>query len=292
MSKVHHFFDLFDYINTVQSPEVAAQMASSVAFRVDIMIISAARQLYKDIRSEQHNAGIDELAELTLALNKQASAEAAFYEHGTGNTGPICAIKELMFQRESWHALASDLTSLTCDWKGAPKVYVERSIEDQIFEPGQMKANGQTKARMYTSAKRRAEAFEMPEAVDHLYQKSLTRNAQKMADITENMKTQAQGVAHMFDLACKHHMEDPSGSTTMEFSSLSLEVRRVLITAAMNAASKAEEWAVEDRNMSDADYDLISLAALKVDKDLRAQLKMPAFTIADQQLAATETQTG
>lgn len=292
MSKTHHYFDLFDYVSAIPSPEVAAQVAQSVAWRVDVMIISAARQLYKDIREELFNAGVDVKAELTLAMNQKAYSEQVFYENGSTATGPVSAIKELMYQREAWHTLAKDLTSLTFDWKGSPKVYIEKSIEDQIFEPGQMKVSRETKAKHLKGATRMAEAYDQPEAVQLLYTKRLARSEQKMADMSDNLRDQAQGVANMFDLACHHPSENPSGNTTMEFISLSIEARRTLINAAITAAERAEEWAAEDRNMSDTGYDMICLTVLKVVKDLRAQLKQPCFVAAAHQEAAAAVNVG
>lgn len=290
--KVRHYFDLFDYINSIPSPEVAAQVAQSTAWRIDVMIISAARQLYKDIREELFNTGVDVKAELTLAMNQKAYSEQVFAENGSTATGPVSTIKELMYQREAWHTLAKDLTSLTFDWRGSPKTYIERSIEDQIFEPGQMKVSRETKAKHLKGAQRMAEAYDQPEATHLLYTKRLARSEQKMSDVSENLRDQAQGVAHMFDLACHHTMEDPSGPTTMEFNSLSINVRRTLINAAITAAERAEEWAAEDRNMSDTSYDLICLATLKVVKDLRAQLKQPCYIAAAHQEAAAAVNVG
>lgn len=288
MSKVFASFDLFDYVNDVMSPEVAAAVAQSVAWRIDIMIIGAARTLYRDVRSEAFNTGVDVLAELTLSLNMQAFAESSFYEAGSTVTGPVCSIKELMYVREAWHCLATNLTSLTYDRNGCPKVYIPKTIEMQIFEPGQMKVAPKTKARMMISAKRKAEAAEMPEATDKLYANNLQRTEQRNADMSENLKNQAQGVCHMFDMACKHAMIDPSGDTTMEFMSLSLETQRVLINAAKVAAERAEQWAMDDLRMADSDFDVISLSVLKLDKDLRAVLKQPRFMIAAaQELAAS-----
>lgn len=292
MSKVFSSFDLHDYVSEIMSPEVAAQVAQSVAWRVDIMIISAARQLYKGIRQNQFEAGIDVMAELTLSLNMQAYAETAFYENGSTVTGPVCAIKELMYVRESWHGLARELTGMTSDWKGVPKTYIEKTIEEQIFEPGQMKVASQTKNRMMISAKRKAEAYDMPDAADKLYASNIARAEQRNADMGENLKGMAQGVCHMFSLACAHKMDDPSGETTMEFTSLSLEAQRVLINAAKVAAERAEQWAMDDRNLSDNDFDLISLSALKVDKDLRSALKQPRFVAAAAQETAAEANVG
>lgn len=290
--KVHHYFDLFNYVNTIASPEVAAQVAQSTAWRIDVMIISAARSLYKDIREELFNTGVDVRAELTLAMNQKSYAEQVFYENGSTVTGPVSTIKELMYQREAWHTLAKNLTSLTFDWKGTPRTYVEKSIEDQIFEPGQMKVSRETKAKHLKGAKRMAEAYDQPEAAEILYSRRLARSEQKMSDVSENLRDQAQGVANMFELAVRHPMEDPSGATTMEFTSLSLDTRRVLINAAITAAERAEEWAAEDRNMTDTGYDLICLATLKVVKELRAQLKQPCFVAAAQQEAAAAVNVG
>ncbi|MDP2323504.1 MAG: hypothetical protein Q8N51_05685 [Gammaproteobacteria bacterium] len=290
--KVHHYFDLLDYINSIPSPEVAAQVAQSTAWRIDVMIISAARTLYKDIREELFNAGVDVKAELTLAMNQKAYSEQVFAENGSTVTGPVSAIKELMYHREAWHATAKALTGLTFDWKGSPKTYIERPIEDQFFEPGQMKVSRETKAKHMKGAQRMAAAYDHPEAADLLYSKRLARSEQKMADVSENLRDQAQGVANMFDLAVRHTMTNPSGETTMEFTSLSLDTRRVLINAAITAAERAEEWAAENRNMTDTGYDLVCLAALKVVKELRAQLKQPCFVVADQQEAASAVNTG
>lgn len=292
MSKVHHSFDLFDYVNAIMSPEVAAQVAQSVAWRIDTMSISAARQLFKDIREDQVNAGIDSLAELTLAMNKQAYSEQVFHEYGSIHTGPICLIKELAYVSEAWHAAAARLTSLTFDWKGVPKVYTQRSIEDQIFNPGTIKIAGESKARMRVSAERKANLFGMPEAVDKLYANNLARSEQRAADTVENIKSMAQGVFHMYALAVAHPMQDPSGATTTEFMSLSLETQRVLINAAMTAAERAESWATNDRNLSDNDYDLISLSAFKAMKELGAELKHPRFIAAAAQQQAGEHMTG
>lgn len=291
-NKVHHFFDLFEYINSIPSPEVAAQVAQSVAFRVDVTIISAARALYKDIREELFNAGIDVRAELSLALNQKAYAETAFYENGSTATGPVCTIKQLMAQREMWHGLAKELTQLTYDWKGVPRTYVEKDIVEQILEPGAMKVSSLTKAKHMKGAKRSAEALGAPEHAELLYAKRIQRSEQRNADMLENLRDQAQGVVNMFELALSHPMDDPSGATTAEFRSLPLDTRRMLINAAITAAERAEEWAAEDRNMTDTAYDVISIASMKAIKDLRTQLTHPDFVIAARQAEAAESMTG
>lgn len=292
MSKTHSYFDLFAHIKSIPSPEVAAQAAQSTAWRIDTLIISACRQLFKTVRQEQYDQGIDGMAEITSALNEQAYAESSFDEIGSHVTGPVTTIKELMFQREAWHNLAAELTPLTVDYKGAPRVYVEKTIEDQIFTPGAMKVNPDTKRKLAINAKRFAEAYEHPEMADELYKRKLARSEAQMSNIGETIKSQAQGVAHMFALAVKHPMEMPQCGTDANFYSLTPDTQRVLIDNCIRAVERAADQACEDRNMRDSDYDVLCLSAIKAVKELKSVQKSPRFVVAAQQEAAAETNLG
>ena len=53
------YFDLADYIQGTTCVEVAAQMAQSVAFAVDVAINSAVRTLFKNLRTHHVDHGID-----------------------------------------------------------------------------------------------------------------------------------------------------------------------------------------------------------------------------------------
>lgn len=290
MSKIHTSFDLLDYIQEVKSPEVAAQMAQSAAWRIDVLIIGAARQLYKGVKTKLYEDGVDTMAELTMHLNEAANAEQSFQDNGSSNIGPVTTIKELMYMREGWHNMAKELTSLTFDWQGIPRRYDVKEIAEQIFEPTEFEVAGQTKQRMKISAERRAKAFGMPEATDRLYENNLRRAIQRNTDVSENLKTQAQGVMNMFMLACAYREVEFNGST--EFMSLDTNTQRVLIDAAKTAADRAEQYAMGNRNLSDADFDLISLSALKVNADLTATLKQPRFRAAAAQEQAASSNVG
>lgn len=292
MSKTHSYFDLFQYIEKIHAPEVAAQVAQSTAWRVDTMIVSACRQLYKEVREHLHTTTLEARAEITNSLNEQAFAEQSFEEIGSDSTGPVSTIKQLEYQRDAWHELARRMTELTVDWQGKPRTYEVRSIEDQIFEPGAMKVAVETKRKLKIGAQRIAEAYEQPEAAEQLYANRLARQTSKLADIGESMKDQAAGVNFMYMLAKEHDMDVPQGETTAYFSSLAVDLQRGLIDNAVKAAERAEEFAATNRNMSDRDYDLVCISSLKAVKDLRAVLKTPRFVHAAAQAAAGETATG
>lgn len=292
MSTTHHYFDLFTFIKNIPSPEIAAAAAQSTAWRADTLVIGAARQLFRTVRQEQYDQGVDGLAELTSALNEQAYAESSFDEIGSHVTGPVTTIKELMYQREAWHALAGELTRLTCDYRGVPRTYTERSIEDQIFTPGAIKVSADTKRKLAINAKHFAKAYDAPELADDLYKRKLERSENQAASLGETLKSQAQGVAHMFALAVSHPMELPQCKVDANFYSLTLDTQRVLIDNCIRAIERAADQACDDRNMKDSDYDILCLSAIKAVKELKSVQKSPRFVAAVQQEAAGEVNLG
>lgn len=241
------------------------------------MIIQAARSIYKNVKEDLFVQGIDTRAELTNRLNEQAFAESSFEEIGSSITGPIATIKELMYQREAWIALATELTPLTCDFNGRPKTYIHKDLEDGIFEIGAMKVNNETKRRIAITSKRRADAEGMPELADKLAERKLARKADNLVNLADNLKDQAQGVAYMLHAAQQHNLEDVVLNTTAYFSSLTLNTQRELINNAMQAADRALDWCADNRSLTEADYDIADLSAMKFERDLKAVLKSPRF---------------
>ena len=292
MATTHTYFDLFAFIKTIPSVEIAAQAAQSTAWRMDTMVINASRQLFKTVRQEQYDQGVDGMAEITAALNEQAYAESSFDEIGSHVTGPVTTIKELTYQRDAWQALAGELTKLTVDYKGVPRTYKDKSVEDQIFTPGAIKVNADTKRKLAINAKRFAAAYDHPELADDLYNRKLERSETQAASIGETLKSQAQGVAHMFALAVKHPMEMPQCDTDANFYSLTMDSQRILIDNCIRAIERAADQACTDRNMKDSDYDILCLSAIKSVKELKSVQKSPRFVNAAQQEAAAETNLG
>lgn len=291
-STTHAYFDMFSSIKSIASPEIAAPVAQSTAWKIDAMIVQAARQIYKGVKEDLFASGVDTRAELTIALNEQANAEQNFLEIGSSMTGPIATIKELMYQREAWIALAEELTPLTTGFDGKPKAYVHKDLEDGIFEIGVMKVSSETKRRITSTAKRRAEAFGAPEDAARLAASKIARKEDKLGDMADNLRDQAQGVAYMLHAAQQYNLEDVELNTTAYFSSLTLPTQRALIENAMAAADRALDWAADNRSLTEADYDFADLSAAKFEREMKAVLKTPRFTHAAQQEAAAAVNVG
>lgn len=291
-STTHAYFDMFSSIKGIASPEIAAPVAQSTAWKIDAMIVQAARQIYKGVKEDLFASGVDTRAELTIALNEQANAEQNFLEIGSSMTGPIATIKELMYQREAWIALAEELTPLTTGFDGKPKSYVHKDLEDGIFEIGVMKVSSETKRRITSTAKRRAEAFGAPEDAARLAASKIARKEDKLGDMADNLRDQAQGVAYMLHAAQQYNLEDVELNTTAYFSSLTLPTQRALIENAMAAADRALDWAADNRSLTEADYDFADLSAAKFEREMKAVLKTSRFTHAAAQEQAASANVG
>ena len=63
VNTTHASFNLIDFIDDITNFDVAAKMAQAVAWRIDTLIQSNARQLFKNVRQEQLKKGVDGIAE-------------------------------------------------------------------------------------------------------------------------------------------------------------------------------------------------------------------------------------
>lgn len=288
----HRYFNLFEFIENIMSPEIAAPVAVSTARKVDFMITNAARQLFKSMKADAAVCGVDLFAEMRNAVNKAAYSESVFNEYGSTNVGAIATIKELMFQRENWHALAARLTPLTNDFNGKPKTYIERSLEDQILNPtpGKVADNIQNRYRIQT--KRNADAMGMPADAPTLFAKRLATAEADKVRMTDNLKDQGPAVLMTLDLASKYIRDGLVRPTTEEFTSLSVPTQIELLHDVLRSIGQADKWATDNNKLSDSEWDVASLSAIKATRDIQAVLKSPVYTNHAQQEAAAAVNVG
>lgn len=290
----HMNFDLELYVREILSPEVAATIASGVAWIIDTTCINAARQLFKAAAELHSMNSIDATAELISSLKEQAFAEQCFAGMGSAAIGPVLTIQELMYQRDIWHALAGELVPLTFDWSKPPqpRVYAPRDLEDQIHNPRQQVATELTKYRLKKDAVGMAEAMGVPEGADSLYQDNLLKHDLDKSRLVTNLKRQSQGVSFMLHAAQHFPHEGITCDVNENFDSLTLSSQRLLINTAINKAIQAGTDAAKNSNLNDSEYSLISLTKFKVMKELNEVLRSPRFTHAKHQETAGELATG
>lgn len=282
-------FCLFDFIREIPNSDVAAQIAQSVAWRVDTLIQGTARQLFKAVRQDQFDKGVDGLAELTMALREQAFAEHAFEEAGNVVTGPVATIKELMVHREAAHNLAADLTALTLDWQDRPKTYVVPDLDDVFFNEVALRVKPQTKRRIAMSVERRAKAYDLTEdETKEQVARRVQREEDKLKDVGLTLQDQAPAVYEMFRQACAVHLDAEVGR---EFHTMDVANQKLLIESAITAADRTEEYAASAR-ITDAEFDDICMCVLQTTKQLKLVLNSSRFKTHAQREAAAAVNVG
>lgn len=282
-ASAHNYFDLLEYIRSVKDFDVAAQMAQSFVFRVDINVQSAARQLFKLIRADQMEklAGSstnDNLADLTAALGEAAFAEECFHEIGSDAEGIVRTIRTLMAMRDDIHEMAAELTSYCLDWQGHARSYEIPELDARFYEKPKMKIKATEARRAAKSVAIRAEAFGLSdEQAKLMLQKKMTRKEDKLREVEETLANQGHIVHVMFNIAMKADLGDFTPPSN--FCDWSLDQQRQCIDAAMKAADRAEEYAERKADVDDNDADYLKTLAcvMRVNTDLDNVLRSPRF---------------
>ena len=278
------YFDLADYIQSLTSVDVAAQMAQSVAFAVDVAINNAARQLMKNLRANHADHGIDTLAEMTLALEDSAFAEEIMRQAGNDSLGPVSTILQLNVIREQWHMIASELTAMTYDWQGVPRVYEIKPIEEVLLREVKLQVKPLTAQRLRIQVERRADGASK-EDIESVYAKRLAREEQRAKDTARALTEQQGAIVTLYHLASHiggelpNIRENSDVDASSEFHLMDASLRRQLIEAAMRGADRAEEYATSSRSITDSEFDQISFTVIKVERELKAILAGPAYAV-------------
>lgn len=273
VSTTNAYFDLLEYVRDLPCVDVAAQMASSIAFACDVALTSAARQLMKNIREHHVDHGIDSLSEMTMALSDLAFAEEVMAGCGASDLGPIAMIVECNVTREIWHTLAADLTAMTFDWSGVPRNYREVSVEDMLLREVKLSVKPQQQQRIRVSVQRRAGTDTSKEDLEVVIKKRIEREEQRAVDASRALTEQAGAVLTAYQLALTHG----EAKDHVEFYELSVELRRSMILAALKGAERAEEYATNSKSITDAEFDAISFTVIKIERELKAILAGSAY---------------
>ncbi|MBS0453986.1 MAG: hypothetical protein JSS14_22010 [Proteobacteria bacterium] len=272
-------FDLLDYVRTFPQADIAAEMAQGLAFRIDVGIQQASREIFKAVRQDLFDKGVDGLSELTIALRESDFAGQSFADCGIDTTNWVQQIGDLWTFREAAHNMAAELAPLTLDFRGQPLKYMIPDIEDVFMGEVKLKLNNDTRRRLVKNVERRAKALDMDEdIVKQVVAKKLERKEDRLKDIGITLEEQASAVYELFRQAL---LKSPhTAGDDFRFYQLDMQVQRTLIEQATTNAGRAEERAEDNRFISDAQADEISMFAIKAEKELKSVLKSDRFVTA------------
>lgn len=285
MSKTHTIpsstfakFDLADHIEEIPQEYLRMQVAQSYAWRIDTMITSAARTLFKLVKDELRTSELDSAADMNNALAEQAFAEQAFHDIGSDSLGPVRTINELLDLRPRAHAIARACTVSVLDWKGVPRFYEEPDVLSLFDKVGTMRPKADTLAKMRRNAERRAAAnatgVEAKELAQKLYDRKVGRERNRLAAMGEAMKEQTGALRMMFDLAMKYR---PENMKQCEFFNIGMESQRTLLLNAISACERSEDWSESDSSITDKECDDICITSDLTIGHLKKVLASPRF---------------
>ncbi len=282
MTNTTAYFDLADYIQSLECVDVAAQMAQSVAFAVDVAISNATRQLLKNLRAGHIDHGIDSLSEMTTALEDSAFAEEIMRHAGKDDVGPVATILQLNNIREQWHAMAGELTSMTYGRQGVPRTYEIKPIEEMLLREVKLQVKPLTAQRLRIQVERRA-GDASKEDIEAVYAKRLAHEEQRAKDTARALTEQQGAIVTLYhlaatiggDLPCLR--ENTGVSASSEFHLLDTSLRHRLLEAAMKGAARAEDYATGSSSITDSEFDQISFTVIKVERELKAILSGSAY---------------
>lgn len=279
MSTTHAYFDLKHFINEVKSADVAAQMAQSVAFAIDLKMASTLRAIMKNLRAHHDSYGYDSVGAMTDALRDIGFAEEVFRDHGKAEEGLIETFTMLNIVRTGWHELAAELTNMTVDWQGIPRSYEIKPFEEFLAREIKLSVRPEVERRIRLTVERRSDGASK-EDINAVVEKRRAREEQKAKDTSRALMEQSATLMTIYDLLDEQafHLigRDPYDDEP-SFHTLPADVRMQLINAALRGAARAEEYAAGSSSTTDDQFDQINFAVLAVERQLKAVLQGPAF---------------
>ena len=275
------YFDLTAYIQSIKSADVAAQMAQSVAFAIDLKMASTLRAIMKAIRVHHDSYGYDSVGAMTDALRDVVFAEEVFREHGKNEESLVETFALLNMVRQGWHDLAQELTGMTLDWQGVPRSYEIKPFEEFLTREIKLSVKPEVERRIRITVERRADGASK-EDVEAVIAKRQARETQKAKDTSRALMEQTATLLTLFDLLDEQSWElidrDPYDHEP-EFHELPADVRMQLINAALKGAARAEDYAAGSSSITDDEFDQINFATMRVERELKAVLTGPAYAV-------------
>lgn len=282
------YFDLKSYIQNVQCPDVAAQMAQSAAFACDVGIQTAVRALMKMLRMHHDAYGIDSIDAMTVAMREAGFTEQVIRLAGKDDLGPVATIVQLSHVREVWHQLAADLTGMTFDWQGIPRTYEIRPMEEILSREVKVGVRPDTERKIRLTVERRADDANKDD-IEAVIRRRLQREQMRAKDVSQALMDQRETLVTLYrtviELADEGAFDAldilPAeyGAVEVEFHDLDVALQRSMIEGATRGAARAEEYATQSSSMTDAEFDAVSFAVIRVERELKAVLLSPKFVV-------------
>lgn len=278
-----NYFDLIDFIRNIVDVEIAAQAAQSLAFRVDLLIQSNARAIFRTLREEELNKLAPELqtadnrADLENAFRSVEFAEQTFADYTDRISGNISTLKSLSFMRDGINDMARELTGMTADWRGIPRVFEPANLDELFLARPDLKMSTteQLRSRQMVEALKQTGLVDPNANTEELLRLDAERRRDELGRMAETMHRQGPITLMFYELALQ-----ADGEVVQNFYDLDKGVQRLCIESVINAVQRTIDRAKSDRSLSQMEFVARLGNGMAVMKQLNEVLRAPRMTTA------------
>lgn len=286
-------FALEEYIlDRVTSPEVAAQMAQAVDFAALNLVRSRARAVVTAVekadkgmtsyllRAKFKAADPDEpiVVEQELLVDleniiREVAQGGDFMDDAGHEPGSIQQLLQAVEVRERWEELASGLTGMTCDFRGNPREYRSKSLEEAVSEAYQPELSATEHSRIKLAVTKEASRKGLGvEATNLLFKQRLDQRKAVIESQNRDRALLAEFDSLVFGLVMQVGAAIAHKPPAADFWELPSDVRSAFTQAAIRGARRAESFATSDRNLTEDQFGLIVEEVARVETQLEAVL--------------------
>jgi hypothetical protein len=272
------FFNLTDYAISISNLFLRMQVLSSMAWRIDTLIVAQCRSLFKQLKLTPLAATLDGEADLRAAIAEGSWTEAMFAECGPDRATAVRTLHILSAMRIPAHDLAQQATLLVPWSNGTQRLYRLPELEDLFYPNGSSEPSGESLMRMQMSvdraAKRTSAGDDAKKKAKRLMEMRLNEARAKIAGMNHRTTTVAETLLQLYH----YSMDCDQGVIEGTFDELHTDVQRVLIENAVGSAERAVRTAEDNpKEVSNDEYcDLLDQSEIVI-ADLKKILDSPKF---------------
>lgn len=271
-------FDLVAFATSISSLYLRMQVLSSLAWRVDTLIVQQCRGLFKTLKLTPLALTLDGDADFRNAITEGHWTEQLFGEAGADTMRPMQTLQTLACMRLAVHELAQDATMLVPWSTGQQRRYEVPEIE-AIFQPaGGTEPRGESLLRMQMSAERNAARMANGADAKELAKRFLAARVRiekaNLTSMQHNMANQTDSLIAIYS----YTMAQIDDSVTGDYTSLHTDVQRTLIDSVINSVERAVQQAEsQPKEVPFDDFCQLLVVADEAKAQLKAVLASPSF---------------
>lgn len=271
-------FDIAPTMHAISSLWLRSQLLSSYAWRIDTLIVSQCRTLYKSLKLTDSAEGMDDEADFRAIIVEGSWTERLFAETGANTVQPMQTLRVLAGMRLQAHEDAADAAML-CPWpSGEPRTYTVPEIHALFAPTGSGEPKGETLLRMQMTAERNAAKMSTGKDVKVLAKKFLEARVRiekaNLLGMAQNIAKQADALNALYEYVCA----DTETDLACEFPTLHVDTQRTLIDSVINAAQRSVATAESrPKEVNFDDFCHLSVEADDLVDDLKVVLTSPKF---------------